>query len=495
MSELVNIFKAKRFSVICRAMIIIITLFFAYSSKADELQPKRSIIAGKVENMLEKSTVILVNLCNPLSEEIRVSQDLTVSDGTFHVVHDYVFAQNLTVRYDNFFINFYITPGDSVFLTIDGHKLQQHQNDAVAFSGDQAQINEQLFQWTNYAYRSLTIPEFNPNDSPSAYLQNIKQHFNTIQDTINAYAQRNAMNDFVKRWALIDYKFLTANYLLDYKDKASRWNVFTDSIFDVYNEANFQSMYFIPHVSTCAFALADGNNEIREQLQQKNYSAALRTLMKELPEKAPEGTVRDMIFYQFAHSVMDKEPELYDSIPELKSFFSQVIFKEKLASFAREKTALAKKPLPLTEKTIKGVSYLDNDRIVELPDIELMSYLLDRYKNKVLYIDVWATWCGPCLEEMKHAPALHKHFAEKEVVFVNLCLESTPENWSKTINKSAIKGENYYLDENLTKIFMGTYNISGFPTYMLIDKDGQFRAPVARPSNMLSVIKQIEKAL
>jgi hypothetical protein len=114
-SGMVNIFKAT---------IIVITLFFSYSSKANELQSKRTVIAGKVVNMLENSTVLLVNFCNPLSDEFRFSQDLTVSDGAFHVAHDYVFAQNLTVRYDNFFINFYVAPGDSVFLTIDGPKLQ-----------------------------------------------------------------------------------------------------------------------------------------------------------------------------------------------------------------------------------------------------------------------------------------------------------------------------------------------------------------------------------
>jgi thiol-disulfide isomerase/thioredoxin len=120
---------------------------------------------------------------------------------------------------------------------------------------------------------------------------------------------------------------------------------------------------------------------------------------------------------------------------------------------------------------------------------------VERYNGRVLYIDVWATWCGPCLEEMKIAPALHKYFAGKEVVFINLCLESSPENWLKTINKDIIGGENYYLDANASKSFRGAYNISGFPTYMLIGRNGQLHASVARPSDTQSVIKQIEACL
>jgi hypothetical protein len=96
---------------------------------------------------------------------------------------------------------------------------------------------------------------------------------------------------------------------------------------------------------------------------------------------------------------------------------------------------------------------------------------------------------------MKHTPTLHEYFAEKEVVFVNLCLESTVDGWLNRINTLAIKGENYYLDRNASLMFMGTHNISGFPTYLLIDKDGQLRTPVAKPSNTQAAIRQINALL
>jgi thiol-disulfide isomerase/thioredoxin len=482
-------------------MVVAIALFTFCSPKSRELQPKRTVISGKVINMAENATVLLVNFCNPLSEEQRFAQDLAASNGTFHVAHDYVFAQNLSISYDRSFINLYVAPGDSVFLTIDGLKFQQHSSDAVTFSGDNAKINGQLFRWAKYAYQ-LPIPQFNTAAPPDEYLHSVGQCFGAMQDTIAAYAQRNEMNDFVKRWAFVDYKFVAANYMLDYEDKANKWSVFTDSIFDLYSEQNFQSMYFQYHLGACMNALVAGNEEIRDLLNSEKYKTALHALAEELSEKAPEGVVRDMMLYSFAHRVMEKMPELYDSIPELKSFFSQPVVREKIKSFAREKSANAKKPLPVTGKMLKGVSYLDAEtqRVAPLPDVEVLPYLVERHKNKVLYIDVWASWCGPCLEEMKYAPTLHKYFAEKdatgkEVVFINLCLESSSESWLKTVNKNAIEGENYYLDANASKIFMGAYNIDGFPTYMLIDRSGQLRSPVARPSNAQSAIKQINTLL
>ncbi|MDR1584335.1 MAG: TlpA family protein disulfide reductase [Prevotellaceae bacterium] len=478
-------------------VISIITLFIScsFNNKSDKLQPKRTVISGKVINIPENSTVVQINFCNPLSDKRRFAQDLTTSGGTFCTTHDYVFAQNITIRYERSFINLYVVPGDSVFVTIDGLKFQQCQNDAIVFSGDNAEINEQLSRWVDYSYKKLPVPEFNPSASPDKYLQSIKQCFDVMQDTIAAYAQRNEMNDFMKQWAFMDYKFRVANTLLEYEDKTSRWRVFSDSIFNIYDEQNFQSMLFFYHLYACTFALVNSDETIMKLLEQGEHKSATYVMIEKLSENAPEGTVRDMILHTFVCNIMDEKPELYDSIPELKSFFSQPVIRENIESFVREKLANTKKPIPVTGETQKGVSYLDSDSVVTLPDIEVLPYLIERYKNKALYIDVWATWCGPCMEEMKDAPALHKYFAEKEVVFVNLCLESSIEKWLTTINKNAIKGENYYLDANASKLFMGIYNISGFPNYMLIDRNGQICPEAANQSNMHTTIKQIEACL
>ena len=79
---------------------------------------------------------------------------------------------------------------------------------------------------------------------------------------------------------------------------------------------------------------------------------------------------------------------------------------------------------------------------------------------------------------MKEAPALHKVMHGRDVVFVNLCLGSDKDAWLKTVAQMDLQGENYWFDADATQLFLGAYNLSGYPTYILVGKDDEGGAPV-----------------
>jgi|GEM_PF-2091750 len=112
----------------------------------------------------------------------------------------------------------------------------------------------------------------------------------------------------------------------------------------------------------------------------------------------------------------------------------------------------------ITEPVIKGITYLTAEgETRSVPQTDVLRYLEDRHPGKVIYIDVYATWCRPCLEEMQYAPALHEEMKGKDVVFVNLCLQSAVSNGTELVRKRSIGGENYFFTDDATKLFMGTY--------------------------------------
>lgn len=68
---------------------------------------------------------------------------------------------------------------------------------------------------------------------------------------------------------------------------------------------------------------------------------------------------------------------------------------------------------------------------------QLFRKIIEPYKGKVIYLDIWGTWCGPCKDMMQYAGNIKNLFAGKEVVFLYLCNHSTDKSW-KTLSKSTV---------------------------------------------------------
>lgn len=115
---------------------------------------------------------------------------------------------------------------------------------------------------------------------------------------------------------------------------------------------------------------------------------------------------------------------------------------------------------------------------------KFFSEVLNKNKNKVIYIDVWASWCGPCKIEMPSSIALKNKFKNDDVVFIYLSIDSKKELWEKAILNWGIKGEHYLIKNGLNSSFSKHFNIQGVPHYLLIDKDGKIIFPAgAKPSS------------
>ncbi|NDV83613.1 TlpA disulfide reductase family protein [Bacteroides sp. 51] len=455
---------------------------------------KRTVIAGVVENFTDDKNVLIINYCDPLSDEHQSAQNLKESAGYFHAEHEYIFGQNITIRYANQFINLFVSPGDSVFVTIDASKVKTEFNHAVTFSGAGATTNKELFLWTNHIYNKIPL-KFDNQASPDNYIKSIEQTLSIIQDSIQSYDRRNHLSDFMKEWAFVDHKFILANYIMDYQGDPDRWAIFTHPVFDVFNEHNFQTMYFQYHLMACIGALIQKNKEIPELMQKGQLALMVQTTKDKLVEATPEGRVRDVMLFSLLKNLTKEKPELHDSLSGVNTYFSDALFYDKLVAHVEQIKGNKVQQVVKTEKELDGIIYLNNNNPEELQKIDLLPYLIEKHKNKVLYIDVWATWCGPCLKGMEMAPEVHKYFKTEDVVFINLCLESNMNQWKKTVDKYHIAGENYFLGDNASKLFRAAYNLSGFPSYMIIDKTGGLRNPAPGISNLEAVIEKIESCL
>jgi thiol-disulfide isomerase/thioredoxin len=114
------------------------------------------------------------------------------------------------------------------------------------------------------------------------------------------------------------------------------------------------------------------------------------------------------------------------------------------------------------------------------------NFSLSDLKGKVVYVDVWATWCAPCKEEIPYAKKLQKKFeGNDQIVFLNISVDRNIEAWKKFLSKdTSWKGIHINQQGEQDDHFWKTYKISGVPTYILIDQAGKIvDAKAARPSD------------
>lgn len=119
------------------------------------------------------------------------------------------------------------------------------------------------------------------------------------------------------------------------------------------------------------------------------------------------------------------------------------------------------------------------------PDKDGNRIALSDFKGKVVVVDVWATWCGPCMLEVPHMNKLEKEYANNDnVVFISVSTdkESSKSTWLATIKKHQMGGYQLWADD-ASKI-KEPYKINSIPRFMVFDKEGKIVSTNApRPSD------------
>ncbi|MBQ4445654.1 MAG: TlpA family protein disulfide reductase [Prevotella sp.] len=134
------------------------------------------------------------------------------------------------------------------------------------------------------------------------------------------------------------------------------------------------------------------------------------------------------------------------------------------------------------EKTAAGTTA--PDITLDTPDGKQVQ-LKDVCKGKFTYIDVWATWCGPCKKEIPHMAKLVERFkGNDKVQFLSISVDESVEAWKKMIEADKPAWAQYNIHGAVNAQFSKDWGITGIPRFIMIDKDGNiFAADASRPSN------------
>ena len=151
------------------------------------------------------------------------------------------------------------------------------------------------------------------------------------------------------------------------------------------------------------------------------------------------------------------------------------------------------RPLPSKDNNLEAGSVAKD---FEMRDRDGNLVKLSDFKGKLVYMDIWATWCGPCVEEIPNMEKLYQYYKnDPRILLVSVSVDSKKNLWEKKLNEDKPQWPQYIVDGTLKDKLYNEYMITGIPRFMMFDSEGKIITINAlRPSNS-KLIPFIEEQL
>jgi thiol-disulfide isomerase/thioredoxin len=465
-----------------KLIVLIITMCLLISctqtQKNPVLEKGYAVITGKVINF-QGGTKVIRFAAGGIVQDIEHSVIID-SIGNFRAEIEMYHPQNIHMFYRKGVMKLFLYPADSIHLEINDTVFSKEHFPLYEIYGSGKSVNfsENIRDYIHYSGES----SFNPNASEKTvdeFLEILEQEISLQDSILQTFYKENDVSPEFEKWQQRDIRYGVANYLLNYHfaNRNYKGNLFDKSLFPVDDDIAISTSLYGLHLRHYALSIGIWQDTVALSLLKKgdNVTAYNRCLDKVLNSEK-QGLSRDIMSYKLLSSLFGNSYEDFTKVYEnVDRYIENQVLKnalnEKVSEYEKNKNTDISffDPITEVEKAISG---------------DFWKELKEKYKGKVIYVDIWATWCGPCREEIPHAIELHEYFKGKEIAFVNLCLSSEKSIWEQMIKNNHIKGENYFFNEPQTYLFRNNLKFDGYPTYLIINKDGKLidkNAP--RPSS------------
>lgn len=231
---------------------------------------------------------------------------------------------------------------------------------------------------------------------------------------------------------------------------------------DIFNQIELNNLKYFKDLENYKLIVFQYYTKLAAQTINSFTLSFLRALSNDtiLPE------IREELVYDFSKQYMQSS----DSI---ELFYSQYTSIAKNKKYKKEIKSLYKK-LKTLSKGEKSPDFKFND--IKGNEVKLSDFI-----GHYVYIDVWATWCKPCIIEMESLEKLKEE--SPHIIYVSICKNDVKSRWINYVKENNLKGIQLFApDENDN--FFSQYLMQGVPHFVLIDKEGRIINPKGpRPSS------------
>lgn len=450
-----------------------------WAQQGAPVMPPVAIISGQIQNPPTTKAIVIVKP-NPFTNEQLTYEGALDAQGRFSIKTDFPLGIEAMFQCGQAQAMLFVEPGDSLY-------MQGNATDwinSLKYSGkpQSAQQNEYLRQFY-LTYKDKNIDFADPNKVRTLEPANYRLYCDSLRTVMtNFYDQSKTgktLSPFFEVYAKaqIDYDYAMA--LLEHPSQYARakglqtFNIPQDyySFFNTFpvnnNFAIFTPIYhqFVDMFVSEFFAQQVINATPNYDMQgyyADRYEFAKKFLQGEALNFALTKSVVDGATRGSVEKVLDKYEDFKKT--NTRNEYLQVF------------ELLRKQFTPISAGQVAPdfTAYDLNGQPIKLSSL----------KGKVVYIDFWATWCGPCRQQFPAERELHKKFeGNKDVVFLLVSTDSKPEPWKAFLDKEKLPGTNVWAGDQYAAV-ANTYNITGIPRFMLIDKQGKiFSSNARRPAD------------
>ena len=133
-----------------------------------------------------------------------------------------------------------------------------------------------------------------------------------------------------------------------------------------------------------------------------------------------------------------------------------------------------------------------------MENVEGKQVSLNMFKGKVLYIDIWASWCGPCRKQFPYSKELKRKFSRKQlkkIKFIYISIDNDTSKWRQSMSKLNLEGHHFISPASHSHSAGSYFSVSSIPRYIIIDKTGNIIENNAKRPSDQTVFDDLLKLL
>ena len=466
-----------------RIWIFIVVIAVAYSCNTtttkDDQKTKNDdndlvVITGKIENNREPYAIITFG---SETDSIKISENGEI-DIKFPLVH----ASHIIFTSGGNHARIYVNPKSKLSFTANAENFME----TLTFTGDDADVNNYLATQSAFMVNAgIRNENFLYSSKYETFLSSLDELVETLNSNLNAFSQKFTINyeEFIslekERFNLISGTLILTYYTPiintngtnEVLDKKLNELVYST---DLNNPIMIQLYEFKPFVQNLiALRL---NKQIKEKkIEFKSAEEYANSYFAIIDETFVESEVVEELYYSFM-----KDFVAYYGAESVLAIYG------KYKDFSTNKSRLSELDKIFAEysKLAKGQASVN----WTFPDINGKNYSLTDFRGKYVYIDVWASWCGPCKRELPSLAQLKETFKGKNIAIIGISVDENKADWQNMINSGELNGIQLYA-QGWANPLCEFFKITGIPRFILLDKEGNIiNANADRPSGDIETV-------